>query len=312
MNQVLLDKIFACPSLPTLPAAALEIIDLCRREDVHMDKLARTICKDPARTIKVLKTVNSAQYALRNKVTTISHALVLMGIGTVKTLALSFTLVGALRDVKGTSYDPSPIWRRSLLSAFAARSTSLRVGGEDHEEAFLAGLLQDLGVLALIQVLGSPYVELLRVTGENSAKLAVLERKHLKLDHAEVGEALARKWSLPEELLLPIRYHENPDEAPEAGRKTARIVALGNKAAVPFMSQNAKAPLDDFLASATLWFQMTEEAATQILQSAGAAGPQMAELFNLPPCKTEDVGVILAQAQELMRNLKNGDGEKAA
>lgn len=312
MNEVLLEKILACPSLPTLPAAALEVIDLCRREDVHMDKLARTICKDPALTVKVLKTVNSAQYGLRNKVTTVSHALVLLGIGTVKTLALGFTLVGSLRDVKGTSYDPSPIWRRSLLSAFAARSTSLRVGGEDHEEAFLAGLLQDLGILALIQVLGSPYVELLRVTGDNTGRLAELERKHLKLDHAEVGEALARKWSLPEQLLLPIRYHENPDEAPEAGRKTARIVALGNKAAMPFMTPDTRTPLDDFLASATLWFQMKEEAATQILQSAGAVGPQMAELFKLAPCKTEDVGAILAQAQELMRNLRSDGGEKAA
>jgi two-component system cell cycle response regulator len=312
MNQALLDKILACPSLPTLPAAALEVIDLCRREDVQMDKLARTICKDPALAIKVLKTVNSAQYALRNKVTTISHALVLLGISTVKTLALGFTLVGSLRDVKGTSYDPSPIWRRSLLSAFAARSTSLRVGGDDHEEAFLAGLLQDLGVLALIQVLGSPYVELLRVSGESSGKLAELERKHLKLDHAEVGEALARKWGLPDQLLLPIRYHESPDEAPGPGRKTARIVALGNKAAIPFLSQDAKAPLDDFLSSATHWFQLNEEGATQILQAAGAAGPQMAELFKLQPGKAEDIGAILAQAQDLMRSLKRDGGEKAA
>jgi len=312
MNQALLDKILACPSLPTLPAAALEVIDLCRRDDVHMDKLARTICKDPALALKVLKTVNSAQYALRNKVTTVSHALVLLGINTVKSLALGFTLVGSLRDVKGTSYDPSPIWRRSLLAAFAARSTSLRVGGADHEEAFLAGLLQDLGVLALLQVLGSPYVELLRVSGESSGKLADLERKHLKLDHTEVGEALARRWGLPDQLLMPIRYHESPDEAPGTGRQTARIVALGNKAALPFLSQDTKAPLDDFLSAATLWFNMNEESATQILKSAGAAGPQMAELFNLPTGKTEDVGAILAQAQELMRNLRKNDGEQAA
>ncbi len=312
MNQVLLDKILACPNLPTLPAAALEVIELCRREDVHMDKLARTICKDPALAVKVLKTVNSAHYGLRSQVTTVSHALVLLGIGTVKTLALGFTLVGSLRDVKGTSYNPTPIWRRSLLSAFAARSTSLRVGGDDHEEAFLAGLLQDLGVLALIQVLGSPYVELLRVSGETSGKLAELERKYLKLDHTEVGEALARKWSLPEQLLLPIRYHESPDEAPEAGRQTARIVALGNKAAMPFLCNDRKAPLDEFLTAATTWFHMDVEAATQILQSAGNAGPQMAELFEVPAGKIEDLGAILAQAQELMRNLENGDREKAA
>lgn len=312
MNQVLLDKILANPNLPTLPAAALEVISLCRRDDVPMDKLARTICKDPALTVKVLKTVNSAQYGLRSQVTTVSHALVLLGIGTVKTVALGFTLVGSLRDVKGTSYNPTPLWRRSLLSAFAARSTSMRVGGEDHEEAFLAGLLQDLGVLALIQVLGSPYVELLRVSGESSGKLAELERKYLKLDHTEVGEALARKWSLPDPLLMPIRYHENPDEAPEAGRQNARIVALGNKAAIPFLCQDTKVPLDDFLTAATNWFHMDTEAATQILQSAGNAGPQMAELFEVPAGKVEDVGAILAQAQELMRNLKNGGGEKAA
>ncbi len=312
MNQPLLDKILACPTLPTLPAAALEVLDLCRREDVPMDRLARTICKDPALAIKVLKTVNSAHYGLRNKVTTISHALVLLGLPTVKTLALGFSLVGSLRDVKGTDFDPTPIWRRSLIAAFGARSTSLRVGGDDHEEAFLAGLLQDLGVLALIQVLGSPYVELLRATGDDTGKLCELERKHLKLDHAQVGEALASKWNLPPKLLIPIRFHEQPDEAPESERRTARIVALGNKAAMPFLVKDAEGPLDDFIKTATAWFKLDEKTATQILESAAGAGPQMAELFDMPAGKTEDVEAILAQAQELVQRIKGQDDAKAA
>jgi HD-like signal output (HDOD) protein len=312
MNEMLLKKVLASPSLPSLPSAAVEVVELCRRDDVPMDRIARTICHDPALAIKILKTVNSAHYGLHCEVTTVSHALVLLGMNTVKTLALSFSLVGSLKDLCGHAFDPSPIWWRCLISALGARSISLKTGGEDHEEAFLVGLMQDLGILALIQALGSPYVDLLKASGEAYCDLAALERKYLKLDHAQVGEALAKQWNLPSVLSMPIRYHEQPESATGEAQRMAYAVALGNKAAVPFLAKESAGPLDDYIASAVSWFDMDRDAAAQVLEVVGEAVPEMSKLLELPEGKGTNSEAILAAAQELAEKLEHMGRKKAS
>ncbi len=312
MNEALLNKILACPDLPTMPATAIEVLDLCRREKVPMAQLARTISRDPALAIKVLKTVNSAAYGLRNQVTTISHALVLLGINSVKSLALGFSLVGSLKDMGGVDYDPRPIWQRSLLSAISARSICLKTGNSNHEETFLAGLLQDMGILALIQTIGSPYVDLLKAVGDRQADLWAEERKYLRLDHAQVGEALAESWSLPPILTIPIRYHEEPQIATGEGQRTAYAVALGNKAALPFFAKGKRPSLDDYLDTAADWFGLDSEAATQVLEMTAGAAPQMSALLELGGGPIEDTEAILAEAQELRDNLSPDERKKAS
>ncbi len=309
MNETLLKKILADPNLPTLPGNAAEVVQLCRHGDVPMDQLARVICRDPALALKVLHTVNSAAYGLRNQVTTISHALVLLGMETVKSVALSFTLVGSLKDVRGQDFDPTPIWQRSLISAVSARSIALKMGGAQSEEAFLAGLLQDMGILALIQTLGSPYIDLLRKVGDTSARLHEVEQKYLKLDHTQVGEALAEKWNLPPVLTLPIRFHEQPEVATGEGQRTALAVALGNKAAVPFLARDAKAPLKEYLKYATKWFNMDETTATSILKAAAGAIPDMGKLFDISSGSIHDIEAILAEAERI-RGALGEDGEE--
>ena len=312
MNEDLLRKILASPSLPTLPAAALEVVDLCRRDDTPMDQLARAICKDPAIATKVLRTVNSVHFGLRSEVTTISHALVLLGLQTVKSIALGFTLVGSLQDAKGRAFDPSPLWRRSLVSAVGARSIALKTGGANPEEAFLGGLLQDMGILALIQTLGTPYIDLLNKGGECHQNLAVLEREYLKLDHAEVGEALARHWNLPAVLAAPIRYHERPDCAADTCKRISYAVALGNKAALPFFSKDAKGPLQDYLTSATEWLNLDRPAAKRILEATAQAAPQMSNLFQLPEGQGPNLETIMKDAREIMLLLEEGGSKDRA
>jgi HD-like signal output (HDOD) protein len=277
-----------------------------------MDRIARTICHDPALAIKILKTVNSAHYGLQSEVTTVSHALVLLGMNTVKTLALSFSLVGSLKDLCGHEFDPSPIWSRCLMSALGARTISIKTGGKDHEEAFLVGLMQDLGILALIQALGSPYVDLLKTAGEAYRNLAGIERQYLKLDHAQVGEALAKQWNLPPVLTMPIRYHEQPESATGEAQRMAYAVALGNKAAMPFLAKDAAGPLDDYIASAVEWFDMDKGTAAQVLEVVGGAAPEMSKLLELPPGSAANTEAILSAAKELAEKLEDMGRKKAS
>src|SRR6476620_7221285 len=96
MSEQLLSRIRQCPTLPTLPTIAMEVLELAQRDHVDIAEIARVISKDQALSSKILRTVNSSFYGRANTISTISHALVLLGLQSVKTLVLGFSLVGNL------------------------------------------------------------------------------------------------------------------------------------------------------------------------------------------------------------------------
>ena len=114
MNQEIIDQILSCPALPTLPAVAVQVLDLTRRPDVSMDDLAVTIQNDQGLSAKVLKTVNSSFYGVRRPCSTINQAIVMLGMAAVKNLALSFSLVSAVNQDGSSEFDFPSYWRRGL------------------------------------------------------------------------------------------------------------------------------------------------------------------------------------------------------
>ena len=102
MNEQLINRIRQCPNLPSLPTIAMQVLDLAQKADVDIAEIARIISRDPALSSKILRTVNSSFYARSQNVSTISHALVILGLQSVKTLVLGFSLVSNLTKSKGT------------------------------------------------------------------------------------------------------------------------------------------------------------------------------------------------------------------
>src|SRR2546421_11031623 len=101
MNEELVKRIRACPTLPSLPAIAMQVLDLAQREEVDIAEIARVISKDPALSSKILRTVNSSFYGRAQSISTISHALVILGLQSVKSLVLGFSLVTNLTKNQG-------------------------------------------------------------------------------------------------------------------------------------------------------------------------------------------------------------------
>ena len=157
----------------------MKIIDLVQQDEVNMDEIADTIKHDPALSTKILKTVNSSFYGQPKTISSINQALIVLGLNSVKTLALGFSLVGNLTDAGGEGLDHTHYWKRSLFSATAAKQVCELANIVQAEEVFMAALLQDVGMLALGQVLGSAYSHLLQLAGEDHCKLAGLERDAL-------------------------------------------------------------------------------------------------------------------------------------
>jgi HD-like signal output (HDOD) protein len=204
----LLDPIVArADQLYSLPGVALEVVQLAGQPYLDTRALKACLENDPALTARVLKVVNSSIFGLPRKVTDLSQALGLLGIKPLKMLVLGFSLPKQLWD--GVEAETvSWYWRHSLVKAVAARELagSLAVSTNDADDAFLAALLQDIGILVLIQQLQSPYLKLLAEARGDSAVVSELEREALGFDHRELGGRLLEGWGLPPALVKSVCF----------------------------------------------------------------------------------------------------------
>src|SRR3954468_1072242 len=206
MNDKLLQRIRQCPSLPSLPSIAMQVLELAQKADVDIAEIARIISKDPALSGKILRTVNSSFYGRSQTISTISHAVTILGLQSVKTLVLGFSLVSNLAGKKSKGFKHLHYWKRSVFAATAARMVGAKVDLMQQEELFIAALLSDIGMLVLDRVLGDEYGELC-AKHETHPDLLGAEVETLKMTHAEVGGMLADEWKLPPVLATPIRCH---------------------------------------------------------------------------------------------------------
>ena len=302
MNDQLLERVLKSPRLPSLPTIALEVIELVQKKNVDIKHIADTIKMDPALSSKILKTVNSSFYGQAYSISTISHALVVLGLNSVKTLALGFSLVNNLADQGGEGFDHLDYWKRSLFTATASKALSQKAGVVQQEEAFLGGLLQDLGMLTMNQTLGNDYNRLIAKTRGVHQALYEMEADQLEITHPVVGQALADSWSLPELLTHAIRYHHEPEDAPDATRPLVQCVALGNMVADIFMLPEADSAhaLELFKQKAMEWCDFAETDSDPLLKAIHKQTKEMQRLFDLPTGQLGNADDILASANEAL------------
>lgn len=206
MNPELEAALRYCRNLSTPPAIALQIIEMARQPETGIETIARTVSLDPALSQRLLRVANSPLYAGRRKVETLNQAMTLLGLNATMTLALGFSLV---RGIHGSAGEQAAVWRRSVLGSLAARLLGGHAGISRLEELMLAGLLQDVGAMALLKAVPEQYVALRQQASCNTALLE-LEREAFGCDHAAVGAWLAAQWALPHYLQDAIALSESP------------------------------------------------------------------------------------------------------
>ncbi len=317
--SVVLEDILSCPSLPTLPAVAVEVIELTQNADVSMDDLARTIQNDQALAAKILRTVNSSFYGLSKPVSSINQAIVLLGLSTVKSLALGFSLVQAQDGGDESSgFDHAAYWRRGLFTAVSAQRIAEEAKASYADEAFLGGLLQDIGQMAMFTALGDRYVHVLeRCEGDHNA-LAAFELQAFEVQHTEVGAMLARRWKLPDALVVPVRYHERPTAAPPEHAGLVRCVALGNLAHDVLTDADPGPAMMRFTQQALKWFGFKPNQVEEMLKTIASDTAELSGLFQLNTGEAPQADQILEQANarliELTRAapVSSADGELAS
>ncbi|MEO0630627.1 MAG: HDOD domain-containing protein, partial [Planctomycetota bacterium] len=293
MDHELLEEVLSCPTLPSLPAVAVEVIELTRDPEVKLEQLAATIQNDQGLASKVLRTVNSSYFGLRQKCSTIRQALVVLGLSAVKSLALGFSLVSSVKR-SGDDFDYDTYWRRGLFTAISARSIAKAAGCPFEDEAFLAGLLQDIGMVAMYESLGPRYAKILEQTGGDHRKLCRFEIADLEMQHPDLGAMMAQRWKLPEELVLPVKYHERPSAGPVgAVGDLVRSVGVGGILAEALLSEEPLPAMRRYREKAKDWFKIDNDTADEILREVSEGTREMAKLFDIDAGEIRDADDLL-------------------
>ncbi len=195
-----LDKLHSSPTI------ALRVMELTREDDFEMSEVADCLEHDPALAASILRLINSSYYGLSEGVTSLPYALTYMGRRSVRLSVLSFGLVKTL--VKGSpARFHQMYWKRSLtLAAAARRLAELSNIDTEPDTAFSAGLLADLGMLALAQMKTKEYVEICD-DPDHTLRHVQLEREEFGFDHMAVGGRLLSRWHLPEEMVEAVANH---------------------------------------------------------------------------------------------------------
>ncbi len=303
MNEGLIEKIKACPTLPSLPAVAIQVLDLAQREEVDIAEIARVISKDPALSSKILRTVNSSFYGRSQSISTITHALVILGLQSVKTLVLGFSLVTNLKQCKGKGFNYLLYWRRSIYAATAARTIAAKIGLVQQEECFLASLLMDMGMLVLDQVVGEQYGEVVgAVTSHND--LPAAEQQALDLGHADAVGVLMEQWKLPPLLTTPMIRHHDPKSVEDASlRKITEVVYLAGRCADVFVDEAPADAIADVRRFCMETYKLEASAGDVMLDSICTRTKEVASLFEIRIASGTNYDAILKKANEALVDL---------
>lgn len=212
MSTLSLDKILndidAIPAMPITITKALQIIN---SPDVGPKELADVIVEDQNITATLLKYSNSALYGLSRKISTVSEAVVLLGFSTVKSILLA-SAVGRVMDKNfpGYALERGELWRHSLTVALVSKTIAKKVKYPQIEQAFVAGLIHDIGKVILHSHVSDKYEEIVKVVENEQISFMNAEKRLLDYSHAEVGAMLAEKWNFPSDLVESIAFHHSP------------------------------------------------------------------------------------------------------
>ncbi len=214
--------------LPALPQVLLRFLELCRREDAELEDMARLIAQDPAMAAKVLALASSANRYRAQPPKDLLQCLILIGLDNTKTALVAESLHQVFDAfAAGRTVDLGLFWKHSLSAAILASRLAKATGYARPEEAYLAGLLHDVGQLAMVSTVPERYFNVFSENHDDSW-LANWETLALGLTHAEVGAWLAGRWQLDAYLADALLYHHEPVERVVSAHPLVRITWLAH------------------------------------------------------------------------------------
>ena len=217
--------------MPSLSTTVTKVLEVCNTPNTSANDLNRVIALDPVLTGQVLKLINSAYYSLPNQINSLTRAIIMLGINTVKNLALSTAVLGTIgREDSFRSLSMDAFWTHSLCVGVMAKALAGLKGipGMMQEEFFVAGLLHDLGKIPMNNCFSEEYRQAMELSALEQGPLSNAEDVLLGFDHSRVGKMIADKWQLNQALTELLRFHHAPESASPNNQQLIGVVALAN------------------------------------------------------------------------------------
>ena len=288
-------------SLYSLPAVAVEVIQLTSNLQVDARALKQCIEKDPALTARILRVVNSSLFGLSREVSDLNQALALLGTKPLKLLVLGFSLPeGLFANVAREQLDW--YWKTTLVRAVAAREISEQLWNKSGDDAFLAGLLQDIGVLVLLDQLREPYAKFLGRVIEERGNLDAMEVQSLGFDHTTLSARLLRNWNMPDLLVEAITEKQDHQLLVHKGTPAAELARVLHLAGLlsELVGQNRLHVLPELLEAGDAYCGLDNEKLHDIIPVLQDKVQQLAEVLSLDLPAGDEYSQIVIRAHAQM------------
>jgi HD-like signal output (HDOD) protein len=207
LNEKAKLKLERIRELPTIPHIMSEVLNAIEDPDINAPRLAKIIEKDQALAAKILKAANSPLYGFVKKISTIDLAVVVMGLTTIKEIVLSLVVQKFFKKIDQKIFNVKRFWEYSLFCATTSRLMARKLGYKLAGEAFVAGLMHDIGILVLVEYFTGDYKKIFNTSYNAKISEIEAENKILGFTHSEIGYWLANKWNLPDKLSNAILNH---------------------------------------------------------------------------------------------------------
>jgi putative nucleotidyltransferase with HDIG domain len=219
--ELLKRKVEDLSSLPTLPSFITVVTSMVEDDATSAQEIGDIIQRDQVLSARLLKLVNSPVYGFPKRISSVTHALVLLGFNVVKGLVLTTAVFNDL------ARETSGLWKHSLGTALLSRHIGRELGVQDPEECMIAGLLHDLGKVILAHLALEDYMAAIAEAHRRGCHISVVEQEIFGVDHSRVALWLALRWHLPDRLADALTYHHNPSRA-KSSVQIAAIVHLAD------------------------------------------------------------------------------------
>jgi len=220
--------------MPSLSTTVTKVLEVCNNPDTSPDELNRLISYDPVLAGQVLRLINSAYYSLPSSVTSLTRAIIMLGLNTVKNLVLATSVLGSFRGTSAVSrFSMDDYWAHCLCVGVTTKTIAkmMKIPAAAQEEYFVAGLLHDLGKLPIIACFGDLFEKAAVSSEEEGIPLFQAERQFIGFDHCQVGWLIGAKWKLSNDMKHAIMNHHKPLAEECEPSNLLYAMSLGNQIA---------------------------------------------------------------------------------
>ncbi|RNC65435.1 MAG: HDOD domain-containing protein [Desulfuromonadales bacterium] len=221
------DLVSSSTELPTIPEIVLRIVGKLNDEDVFIDDIIPLVLQDQVLTGRVLRLVNSALYSPLEPVSSVREAFIYLGLERLKEAIFTCAIIDLFKSGTGT-FNRSTLWTHALGVAIIARAIATSVGGPDPSDAYVAGLLHDVGEVFFSYYLKDDFVRVSNTVAADNTTFLDEEYHQFGTSHCEVGYFIGERWRFDPPVTNAILFHHSPESAPPEHAAMVAIVAIAN------------------------------------------------------------------------------------